>query len=124
MPRSTNEWFGTNDDTPIPPRVQARVFIKYDGVCQICQTKIIDRNWQPDHINALINGGAHRESNLQPVHTGCHKTKTAGDLRTKKVLTKKIYKRLGIKPRKSSRPMVGSKASGWKKTFNHGWVKR
>lgn len=123
MTRSVAEWIGRNDDEPIPPRVRARVFLKFDGICAHCGNKITTTQWRCDHRISLINGGQHRESNLQPLHESCDKVKTKSDLRTKKVLTKKIYKRLGIKARKS-RPIPGSRTSGWKKTFNNGWVRR
>lgn len=124
MPRSTEEWIGKTDDSVAPPRVRLRVFLKFDGTCQCgCGTKINHKPWQLDHKTALINGGENRESNLWPLLTEHHKTKTAQDSAEK---SRTYYKRLsnyGIKSR-SGRPMPGSKASGWKRKISGEWVRR
>jgi 5-methylcytosine-specific restriction protein A len=123
MPRSTEEWIGKSDDDQIPPRVRIRVFTKYDGVCQECQTKIVAKRWICDHRIAIINGGENRESNLAPIHEACDKTKTAADVAEKSKVYRKKAKHLGLKLRKG-RPFPGSRASGWKKMMNGSVVLR
>jgi 5-methylcytosine-specific restriction endonuclease McrA len=36
-----------------------------------------------DHVSALINGGQHRESNIQLLCSACHKVKTKADVAEK-----------------------------------------
>jgi|KBSMisStandDraft_5_1062788.scaffolds.fasta_scaffold88252_7 5-methylcytosine-specific restriction endonuclease McrA len=122
MSRSVPEWIGASDDTPIPPRVRLRIFDRYKGRCNHCGLSICGRLLPAfDHIVSLINGGQNREQNIQLLCSACHRPKTAADVHTKSVTYTKRARRLKLKNRK---PMLGSKDSGWKKTFNHGWVKR
>jgi 5-methylcytosine-specific restriction endonuclease McrA len=122
MPRKVAEWHGKSDDTPIPPRVKLRIFDRYDQRCGHCNLLIVGKLLpQYDHIVALINGGANRESNIRLLCSECHKVKSAGDVRIKSVTNRKRSRRLKIHKRNL---IPGSKGSGWKKTFNHGWVKR
>lgn len=124
MPRRTDEWIGKTDDTPVPPRVRLRVFLRDKGKCQCgCGLAIATGDgWDTDHRVALINGGANRESNLQSLLSGHHKTKTKHDVATKAQTVRVQLKHYGIK--RKSRPMPGSRNSDWKKTFSWGWVKR
>jgi 5-methylcytosine-specific restriction enzyme A len=123
--RTVEEWVGKTDDTPIPTRVRVRVFDRFLGICQCgCQRRIhVGDNWDVDHVVAIINGGQNRESNLHPKLKVCHKEKTAMDVATKSKTYRVKSRHLGLK-KTSSRPIPGSKSSGWKKTFNRGWVKR
>ena len=122
MSRSTAEWIAKHDDQAIPPRVRARKFLAVDGVCTHCCRKIRPGDkWQLDHKVALINGGEHRESNLQLLCDWCHAKKTRRDVAEKAVTARKRQANLGI--RKTRRPMPGSKASGWRKRMD-GTVER
>ena len=63
--RSVEEWIGATPDTAIPPRVRLRVFQRAEGRCEECTRKLMPGDqWQADHVVALVNGGANRESNL------------------------------------------------------------
>lgn len=124
MSRSTEEWIGTTDDSAIPPRVRMRVWERAAGKCQGCTRKLRPgEDWQADHVIALINGGANRESNLRLLCDWCHKAKTAQDVAQKAEAARIRAKHVGIK-KKSGRPMPGSRDSKWKQTINHGWVLR
>lgn len=94
--RSVDEWEGKDDDTLPPPRVQLRVFTKHEGKCGVCGQKIMNSEWELDHIIALAIGGKNAESNLQPVHFDCHKTKTAEDVGIKSKIYRIRAKHLGI----------------------------
>lgn len=105
MSRSTEEWIGKHDDSPIPPRVRLRVFERFNGVCHISGRKIGPSDaWDCDHIVALINGGGHRESNLAPAIRDKHREKTAEDVREKAIVARKRKKHLGIKKKGGSIP--------------------
>lgn len=123
MSRSTDEWRGASDSTPVPPRVRIRQFERDGGVCQ-CGCKIIIRpgmKWQTDHKVALINGGKNRESNLTTLLTDHHKVKTARDLSVKSKTAAMRAKHLGLK--KQSR-FPFSRDSRLKKKVNGEVVER
>lgn len=123
MSRSTPEWIGKTDDTVVPPRVRAGLYLDAGGKCKIC-TRFIDGcklTAQADHIIALINGGKNRESNLQLVCNECHAIKTKADVAEKATVYRKRLAHLGLKPK--GRPMPGSKASGLRKRMD-GTVER
>lgn len=102
--RSLPEWIGKTDDEPVPPRVRARVFLRFDGRCQECGVKIRGKRWICDHRQALINGGENRENNLGPIHEACDKTKTASDVAIKSKVARVRNAHLGIrKPRTITR---------------------
>ena len=118
MSREVPEWIGATPDTPIPPRVKLRVFERYGGVCHISGRKITaGEPWDCDHVQAIINGGKNRESNLAPALRDKHRAKTAHDVALKSRTAKRRAAHLGVKPR-SSRPIPGSKASGLRKRMN------
>ena len=117
MSRSVAEWIGRTDDEPVPARVRLRVFERFGGICHISGRKITPADkWDCDHVVALCNGGAHRESNLAPALADKHREKTAADVAEKSKTARVRAKHLGIA--KSSRPMAGSKASRFKKKMS------
>lgn len=104
MARSTEEWIGKTDDTPIPARVRLRVFEAHKGVCHISGRKIAaGEPWDCDHVVALINGGENRESNLAPALREKHREKTAEDVAIKSKTYRQRAKHLGIWPKSNTR---------------------
>lgn len=100
MSRSVPEWIGATPDTPVPPRVRARVFEAHGGVCWISKRKIrAGEAWECDHVIALINGGGNRESNLAPALAEAHKLKTAEDVKAKSKAARVRAKHLGVFPK-------------------------
>lgn len=100
--RSVEEWVGKTDDTAIPPRVRLRVFEKYNGVCYLSGVKIRPGDkWEIEHVQALCNGGEHRESNMAPAIVAAHKDKTAADRREKAKNDRVRKRHLGIKKPRS-----------------------
>jgi len=98
--RSTPEWIGASPDSPIPPRVRARVFLAHDGICHISKRKIRPGEaWQCDHVKALINDGENRESNLAPALVQPHKEKTKADVAEKVIIARKRAKHIGTWPK-------------------------
>ncbi len=104
MARSTNEWIGKTDDTPVPPRVRHRVFKAKGERCHRC-TRLIDaaagEAWTCEHLIALINGGENRERNLDVTCSWCLPIKNAADVAEKSRVYRKAAKNIGI--RKPSR---------------------
>jgi 5-methylcytosine-specific restriction endonuclease McrA len=62
-------------------REVASVFIKYDGRCASCAEKVKLGEYAVDHIQALDHLGAHTFDNWQLLCVGCHKLKTASDVK-------------------------------------------
>jgi 5-methylcytosine-specific restriction endonuclease McrA len=67
-------------------------------------------------------GGDNALDNCQVLCPACDKPKTAIDqgviAKSKRIQDKRI------RAKTTRNPLPGSRASGWKKTFNHGWVRR
>ena len=96
MARTVTEWRGKSDDTRVPPRVRLRVFERHEGKCALSGRKILPGDaWDLDHKVALINGGAHAESNLQPVLKDAHRKKTAKDVAEKAKVARTRAKHIG-----------------------------
>lgn len=113
--RSTPEWIGKTDDTPIPQRVQDRVCAKSNDACVTCSRRVGGKlKPEIDHTIPLILGGKNRESNLQLLCNECHGLKTKRDVKIKAKVARVRQKDLGIR-KTSSNPMPGSKASKFKK---------
>lgn len=114
--RTVPEWIATDDNQAIPARVRLRIFERYNGVCPKCTRKLRPGSWACDHIVALANGGAHRESNLQPLCTSpCHSQKTRDDVAQKSQTYRVRRREAGV--RKPSR-FPCSRASRFKKKIS------
>jgi 5-methylcytosine-specific restriction endonuclease McrA len=111
MMRSVPEWIGKSPDNPVPPRVRARVFERWGGICHISKRKIrTGEPWDCDHIVAICNGGENRENNLVPVLRDKHREKTCADVAQKSETYRMRARRLGIK--RSRRTIPGRKFDG------------
>ena len=105
--RAVPEWIAKQDDAAIPPRVRLRVYLRTNGDCAKCGRRLVPGHWACDHIVALVNGGEHRESNLQALCVSpCHSQKTALDVREKSKVYRASAKDAGITLRK--RPKIRS----------------
>lgn len=96
----------------------ARIFLARNGRCYLCRNQI--RPGEPyeiEHPEELADGGSDRDEDLHPVHVKCHAAKTAAARAPRSKRNKLVTAGWQGKPRKS-RPMDGSRASGWKKPFN------
>lgn len=118
MPRTRPPWVGKTDDDKIPPRVRLRVFEAAGGRCYCCGTKIRPGiKWDLDHAIPLFLGGSHAEWNLRPILAAHHKLKNSKEAVIKSKSYRVRTRHLGIKRRKS-RPMPGSKGSGFRKRMD------
>jgi len=116
MPRSVVEWVGKNDDTPIPPRVKARVLERFFYTCTECFLHPLSGVNRPefDHEKALINGGENRESNIRLLCRRCHGLKTKADVAEKSKVSRIRKKHLGLtRPKRKipSRPFPKREAT-------------
>lgn len=121
--RSVDEWIGSSPDAKIPDRVRLRVFEAHGGVCHLTGRKIRPGDqWDMDHVQALCNGGEHRESNLAPALRQAHREKTAEDVSQRAKDDRVRKKHLGIYRPKY--PMPGSRTSQFKKPLHGPAVRR
>jgi len=112
MPRDVPEWRGKTLNSRLPPRVQDRIYERFDGKCAACGRPLRRGHYDFDHIKALINGGENRENNYQPLCiVPCHQGKTDEDVAIKSKSYHRRTKHLGI--RKSKHPI-----KGWKRFDN------
>lgn len=101
MARAVELWEGATDDTPAPPRVRARVFMRCEGKCHRCGRKIGPADkWTLEHLIALILGGKNREDNLGCTCAWCLPDKNAEDQAAKSKVADIRNRHLGIKPAK------------------------
>ena len=106
---------------------RAELFLERDGRCHMCDRKLRSGDrWVAEHLQSLAAGGSNEWENWRITCEWCLPAKNAADA---KVAAK--IKRVAIahvipqsQRQKKSRPMPGSKRSGWKKTFSSGWVRR
>ena len=99
--RAVEEWRAKHADEAIPQRVKARIFLRDGGRCQSC-TRRVGPGGEPyafDHIVALVNGGEHREGNLQLLCRECHAGKTRADVAEKSRAYRKRVKNIGLPKR-------------------------
>ena len=102
--RTVDEWIGATDNARIPTRVRLRVWERDGGKCALTGRKIRPGEpWQLDHRVSLINGGQHREQNLQVVSVEAHKAKTADDVAIKSKISRVKAKHLGQWPKSKAR---------------------
>ena len=105
-------------------RDRVKVFSQGNGRCHLCKLPIMPREpWEAEHPIPFAIGGSDRLEDLRPAHVKCHEDKTKIDVR-EIAKTKRIYaKHIGAH-RSQSRPIMGSKRSGWKHLFSGKWERR
>lgn len=100
------------------------IFLREDGICHICGNPIVaGEAWEVEHPDELADGGSDDDAVKKPAHVKCHKSKSAAS-RTARAKRNRIITQGCVSVPKSRNPMPGSRASGWKKTMQHGWVRR
>lgn len=102
-----------------------KLFEAHGGVCVICGQAIRGgEKWIDEHVRALGLMGTNDMDNRGPAHVRCAEVKTREQDVPAIAKAKRVKaKHLGIKSAKS-RPIMGSKASGWKHKVNGDWEKR
>ena len=106
---------------------RAKLFLDAGGRCYVCTRKIRPgETWEDEHENALETGGGNEIENRRVICQNCHKPKTVKDHKTAAKIRAVAVSHIipNSQRQKKGRPMPGTKRSGWKKTFNDGWVRR
>ena len=104
-------------------RTRLDAWDRQGGKCNDCGRKLYpgDRI-EYDHIITCEQGGGNSLDNCQVLCGWCHDGKTVVDI--KRTAKSRSVRAGHIGAKKPKRPMMGSKASGWKHTLNNGWQKR
>lgn len=79
--------------------------------------------WRADHIRRWAEGGEDTPENLRPICVNCDVTEKAPHDTSEVAKGKRVRDSLYVKNRPKGRPMMGSKASGWRKRMD-GTVER
>ncbi len=109
----------TTPRKPMPEMRRLRIWEAHAGVCVICKTKIdgVREKWTIEHLRALVLGGEDIDDNCGPAHEHCRREKDKQDLADGARAKRRKARHLGIK-KPTGRPLMGTKASGWRKPFN------
>lgn len=106
-------------------KIRVAAFERCKGRCESCGLKIrLGNGPEFDHSTPDAVGGAVTLENCVVLCRTCHSVKTAKTDVPEIAKTKRIYKKAIGAERKKSRPMPGSKASGWKKKIDGTTVRR
>lgn len=107
-----------------PPKVRVQAFDRAGGHCECCTRKLMPGDAHYDHVVPDALGGEPTIDNCAVLCRACHGAKTAGKDVPAIAKAKRVErKHLGCRPT-PSRPLPGSKASGWKHKVNGEWVRR
>lgn len=91
-------------------------------VCKVTINPIRREDWIADHIRRWAEGGEDTPENVWPICISCNDKKSSHD--TSEVAKgKRVRDSLYVKNRPKGRPMMGTKASGWRKRMD-GTVER
>lgn len=106
-------------------RDRLRIFTLHGGICHLCGGKVLaGEAWDVSHDTPLELGGPDDDENRKPAHRKCHRSHTAAvDLPNIAKAKRREARHLGAKA-PSSRPLPGSRASGWKQKLSGEWVRR
>lgn len=116
-------------------KTKRQAFARSNGLCECalipwlnrpegCGQRLADGNVRFEHILPAELGGGNSLENAAALVIPCWKEKTAKyDLPTIAKSNRVRDRARGIR-RRSSKPMPGSRNSPWKRTFNHGTVRR
>lgn len=97
-------------------KLRALVFLRQDGCCACCPTKLHLKRWILDHITPLEEGGADDETNLQAICEPCSTVKTSREATERADCRRKRDKHTGILRPRSTFPC--GRNSKWKKKIS------
>jgi 5-methylcytosine-specific restriction endonuclease McrA len=102
---------------------RAEMWLRAKGNCEGCGARLKASGGQYDHVIPLSMGGENEVSNGQVLCGPCHGSKTAKEAPRRAKADRNRDKASGAY-RRASRPIPGSKASGWKRKLDGTVVRR
>jgi len=117
--KHNHEDVGVTNRKSLTPGQRLKLWEQHKGICVICELPIdgVREKWIDEHIKPLAEGGTNDMDNRGPAHVLCAKAKTGEDAKRLAKARRTKRKHLGIK-RATSRPLMGTKESGWRKKMN------
>lgn len=124
----TRTWHIPIDRDKLTRKQIAELFVLQDGRCPECGQKLQTKGHEPvefidEHLKPLSMGGGNELSNRGLVCKPCARVKTAEEATGRAKALRVRDKAVGAF-KKASRPMPGSRASGWKKLMSGETVRR
>ena len=105
-------------------KARAELFERHKGVCHMCSGKIhAGEAWEVSHPIPLAAGGDDEDGNRAPAHKKCHAHQTSTIDAPLIAKTRRQYQK-NIGAHRTSKPMPGSRRSGWKQKIGGGWERR
>ena len=84
------------------PKQRAEAFLKANGRCEMCQTKL-SGSWEIDHTISLWMGGAHEPDNWRVLCSPCHRGVKTPEDASARAKVKRLQKKADPLFRKPSR---------------------
>lgn len=115
-------WHIPEDRKPLTSKQYAELFLAQDGKCAHCGQRLEVKGGQEvevidEHVEPLWRAGTNAMNNRQLWCKPCTKPKTSREATERAKSNRVRAKHIGASKPKS-RPLMGSKASGWRKPFN------
>ena len=101
----------------------ATVFLRANGKCEGCGARLKVGESEYDHVLPCALGGTNEPENCKLLCKVCHGAKSGDDVRRIRKSDRQRDKHNGAW-KATSRPIPGSKRSGWKKLMNGKVVRR
>ena len=117
----------TGRDAPVrktkSKKFRAELFNERQGVCHICQGKILANEvWEVEHIIPIALGGEDSGDNLALAHKQCHRQKTKADVG--RVAKAKRQRSFHLRGKVTKQPLPFGKSSKLKRKLDGTVVKR
>ena len=104
-------------------KVRTLAFERANGWCEECGAKLFPGGYQYDHVLPAALGGDRTLDNCKVICLPCHGLKTTKEDRPKIHKADRARVKIMDGKKRKSRPIPGSKASGWRKRMD-GTVER
>lgn len=102
-------------------RTKKQAYERSGGKCEECTAELRGGFIEYHHVVEAYLGGDNSLGNCLCICRTCHKSITSSRAPVLAKVERNWRKDRGIRPRSR---FAGSKDSNWKKTINHGWVRR
>ena len=109
---------------PFPAKVKREALKRAEGRCEECTFMPHLGKLHYDHITPDALGGEPTLENCRVLCVMCHRDKTGKRDIPMIAKADRLYKKHNGAAKPKGRPMLGSKASGWKHEMNGRWVRR
>jgi hypothetical protein len=123
------EWSLPEERKRLTKKQWTELWIAQDGRCGRCNQRLVVKGaneveiWD-EHLQPLSMGGLNDLANRQLWCKKCSATKTAGEAPVRAKSNRVRARHIGVPKKRKSRPIPGSRDSGWKAKIGGGWERR